>query len=140
MKNIIKRIINLIILIAIAIGAFIFTKNIPNFLIAKENEINNNKNEIQTIEKVEETLATMPPGMAFEVNSSNFRKYEFVDGVYYTVDVPHISSQIYCGAKGLHMNPHGVSYEEVVSVVNTAKARMSSSSHRSCQNPRRSSI
>ena len=81
MKNIIKRIINLIILIVVAIGVFIITKNIPNFLIAKENITNNT--EVQTIEKVEVTEKAMAPGALFDVRKDNLKEYTYVDGTKY---------------------------------------------------------
>ncbi len=132
MKNIIKRIINLIILIAVAIGVFIITKNIPNFLIAKEDTINNTA--IQTIEKVEETEKAMAPGALFEVNTSNLHQYTFGDGYYWRVDAPNISPQIYCAEKGAKLSGKGYSYEEVVNHANSVRGRIT---HGHCGNPRK---
>lgn len=136
MKNIIKRIINLIILIAVVIGVFIITKNIPNFLIANEDTINNT--DIQTIEKVEETEKAMAPGALFEViskgNMSNYHQYTFGDGYYWKVDAPNVSPQIYCASKGSKLSGRGSSYEEVVNHANAARGRKG---HATCVNPRK---
>lgn len=135
MKNIIKRIINLIILIAVAIGVFIITKNIPNFLIANENTINNTA--IQTIEKVEEIEKAMAPGALFQVNTGNLHQYSFGDGHYWRVDAPNVSPQIYCASKGSKLSGRGSSYEEVVNHANSAKGRYG---HAICVNPRKHRI
>lgn len=132
MKNIIKRIINLIILIVVAIGVFIITKNIPNFLIANEDTINNTA--IQTIEKVEETEKAMAPGALFEVTTSNLHQYSFGDGYYWRVDAPNVSPQIYCAEKGAKLSGRGYSYEEVVNHANSARGRYG---HAICVNPRK---
>ena len=132
MKNIIKRIINLIILIAVAIGVFIITKNIPNFLIAKEDTINNTA--IQTIQKVEITEKAMAPGALFEANTSNLHQYTFGDGYYWRVDAANVSPQIYCAEKGAKLSGRGYTYEEVVNHANSVRGKIA---HASCVNPRR---
>lgn len=135
MKNIIKRIINLIILIVVAIGVFIITKNIPNFLIAKEDIINNT--DVQTIEKVEITEKALAPGALFEANEGNVHRIEFADGVYYRVDAPNVCPQIYCAEKGASLNGHGASYEEVKARVDSVRGKIT---HGHCGNPRKYNI
>ena len=112
----IKRVINLIILIALAIGTFIVVKSIPSFLIQEA-----------SLEKAEiSEVLEMAPGAAFEV-SKNIVDY----GGYWRVLVDGID-QIYCAEKGAHLRGRGESYEAIVNYVNSYNGR---SSHKFCAKP-----
>ena len=90
MKEKIRRIANLIVLIALAIVAFIFVKNIPSMLIGKEGNI-------QKIEKIQEQNNAMAPDAVFYVHTGeNFSS----DGTYIHVTWQGLS-QIYCAEKGV---------------------------------------
>lgn len=111
MKEKMKKIINLILLIVIAILTFVFVKNIPSMLVGKETGTNNS--EIQTIEKVEDELEAMAPGARFDVKGE---VGHLVSGGGYTrVVAPGAASQIYCAMKGGSLNSSGETYEQVYS-------------------------
>ena len=110
MKENIKRIINLIILIALALGTFVLVKSIPSFLMKEAN-----------IEKVEiAEILDMAPGAAFELNTSNTVQV----GDYWKVTVDGIS-QIYCAQKGAHFSRQGRTYEDIVAYVNAENGKVS---------------
>lgn len=120
MKEKIKRIINLIVLLVLAVIMFVIVKAIPNFLAGKE-----------TVSKLEEQTPLAATVNYFEVNTGNLQQYGQNDGVYWRVTVPGIS-QLYCASKGSHLSGQGYSYEEVVSYVNSAIGK---TAHKSCANP-----
>jgi len=104
MNTKIKRVINLIILIALAIATFMVVKSIPDFLLKEA-----------SIEKVEiSRTLKLAPGAAFEATTSNVIEYEG----YWRVIVGGIE-QIYCAEKGASLSGQGISYEELVEYVNT---------------------
>ena len=106
MKEKMKRIINLIILVAIAVVAFLLVKNIPSMLIGKEGQTS-----IETIEKIEQTTEAMAPGAAFDVRGE---VGTIVSGGGYTrVVAPSVAQQIYCAMKGGSLNAAGYTYEQV---------------------------
>lgn len=114
MNTKIKRVINLIILIVLAIVTFLVVKSIPDFL-----------GQEQTIEKVEmsETLE-LAPGTVFAVVSG---ENLINDGGYWRAIVPGIS-QLYCAEKGAHFRGGGIKYEELVNYVNSYNGRQSDGS------------
>lgn len=125
MKQNIKRIINLVILIILAIVTFLFAKSIPDFLIGKTSDNTQMLGNIETaqttqeIEKVDDSeVLAMAPGAAFGVSTSNLVKLNIVDGLYFRVIVDGIS-QLYCAQKGGRLSGQGYTYEEVVSFVNS---------------------
>ena len=69
MKENLKRIINLIILIAIAMVSFIFVRNIPSMIIGKQANI-------EQIEKIEDITSAMAPGAKFEVDGNTTKMTE----------------------------------------------------------------
>lgn len=112
MKEKMKRIINLIILVAIAIVAFLLVKNIPSMLIGKEGQTSIASIEtIQKIDKVEQTAEAMAPGAAFDVKGE---VGTLVKGNGYTrVVAPSAAQQIYCAMKGGSLSSAGYTYEQV---------------------------
>lgn len=114
MKEKVKRIINLIILIAIAIIVFVFVKNIPFILTGKKQ---NTKNDtIKVIQKVENTSidAYGPPGAAFEVNTSNLIN----DGGYWRVIGGGAPKPLYCAQKGGSLSGKGDEFSDIVAYAN----------------------
>lgn len=103
MKENIKRIINLIVLVAIAIVAFIVVKSIPNFLI-----------QTASIEKTDtQEVLEMAPGAVFMLD----RQTAVKDGDVWKITVPGIS-QIYCAQKGAHFSRQfDYTYEDIVAYV-----------------------
>ena len=122
MKKNLKRIINLIVLIIIAVATFLFVKSIPDFLVGKTHELSKVDNEV---------ILDMAPGAAFEVNTSNTQQVAYGDGAYWKVTVPGID-QLYCAEKGAHLRRQGASYEEVAAHVASNIGR---SSDGSCAKP-----
>ena len=105
MKEKIKRIINLIILIAIAILSFIAVKSIPNFLV-----------ETASIKKSEnKEILEMAPGAVFMLDQSTAHQ----EGDIWVITVPGIS-QMYCAQKGAHFSRQfEYTYEGIAQYVNT---------------------
>ena len=108
MKNIIKRIVYLIILVAISCSAFFIAKNIPSIKI-ESNGIASNS--ITKIEKSETKVKGFAPGAVFDTAGE---VGSLVSGSGYTrLVAPSVASQIYCAAKGYSLNSAGYTYEEV---------------------------
>lgn len=122
MKQNLKRIINLILLIIVAVVVFLFAKSIPDFLIGKT----------ESFSKIEdEVILDMAPGAVFDLNTSNAQQVSYGDGTYWKVTVPGID-QIYCAEKGAHFSRYGFTYEEVDKYVSD---NIGKSAHGSCAKP-----
>lgn len=98
MKQNLKRIINLILLIIVAVVAFLFVKSIPDFLIGKANT---------TMSKVKnsEVLELKPSTLLFSSKDISY------PGGY--VYVSAVGTQVYCAQKGGHIGNEGITYEEL---------------------------
>lgn len=105
MKEKIKRIINLIILIAIAILSVVIVKSIPSFLIQKE--------EIAKVE--DEEVLGLAPGSVFVADESTVIGF---DPIHFEVSG---ISQIYCAQKGGHVSLEGNYYEDLVADIEAHK-------------------
>ena len=106
MKAKIKRIINLIILIVLAILTFVLAKSLPDILMTKTGDIF----------KIEDyMLAATPPGALFEINSQTLSKQAIGDGSYSRVIYGGL--QIYCAQKGGYLNTSGNDYDDLVNQV-----------------------
>lgn len=121
MKENIKRIINLIVLFAIAIVSFIIVKSIPSFLIEKS-----------ALEKVDnKEILGLAPGSAFVADESTvigFTPIHFeVSGI----------SQIYCAQKGGHVSLEGEYYEDLVADIEAHKNDKESCKHLALENEKR---
>ena len=112
MKKNIKRIINLIVLIAIAIVMYIFLRNIPSMLVASDNT---------KINKIEEELKAAGGGAV----NTNFQGYDPAKAVFTTeslgfrekgyLDFKHGNNYLYCAFRGGVIHQQGFTYDRLVS-------------------------
>src|SRR5574344_1705978 len=111
MKNKIKILISLIVLIAVSIAAFLIIQSIPAYVqketVALQKVINNKLSALNG--------SSGGVGSEFEVNTSNFRQYGDGDGVYWRVMID--GRQLYCASKGAHLSGKGITREEVLALV-----------------------
>ena len=108
-----RKIINLIVIIAVAIIGFAVVKNIPSLLIGKESI--KTSQEIQTITKVNEEVQSLAPDSKFDTAGEvgYLQKITTAGSSYYRVVADSVAQQIYCAAKGFKLNNKGDSYEDV---------------------------
>lgn len=119
MKENIKRIINLIVLILVAIVSFVVVKSIPNFLV-----------KTASIEKTgTEEVLEMAPEAVFMLEQDTA---EEVEEDLWKITVPGIS-QIYCAQKGAHFSRlFDHTYESIVEYVKNNNGKVT---HAACGKP-----
>ena len=114
MKEKLRRIINLIVLVILAVMVFILAKNIPFILTGKKQ--NEEIDTIKVIQKVgNESLEALAPGALFELKEGTVIRI----GDYWRVMGSGIPQPIYCAEKGASLNGHGKSYEEILTYANS---------------------
>ena len=112
MKENIKKIINLVILIIIAAVCFVFAKSIPDFLIGKQTAIS----KVETAQTKKAGLS----GVSIPVTSNTLEGFEIAGTKYYRL--LYGNYQIYCAQKGGTLNQIGDGTKEwVEAYVNTHK-------------------
>lgn len=102
MKQKIKRIINLLILITIAILAFILMKSMPDFLIGKAETI------ITKIDDIEIEAKTMPEGAVFSVDD-----LPYINGF---IQSNIVGTQLYCVERGGKVYRDGLDYNSFITM------------------------
>lgn len=118
MKEKIRKIINLIVLVILAVIVFILAKNIPFILTGKKQ--NEKIDTIKAIQKVgNETVEALAPGALFELYEGSVVK----EGEHWRAIGTNIPQPIYCAEKGATLNGHGKSYEEIVTYASSMNGK-----------------
>ncbi len=118
MKEKIRKIINLIVLVILAVIVFVLAKNIPFILTGKKQ--NEEIDTIKAIQKVgNETVEALAPGALFELYEGSVVK----EGEHWRAIGTNIPQPIYCAEKGATLNGHGKSYEEIVTYASSMNGK-----------------